>query len=136
MVKKISKKSVDSQKFKDFQQVATNFVQGAKVAYDYEYFQAAGLLVIHSAIALADSITVKLLSEKCTGDNHYEVLNLMQDALPKNKKNDQPLKQFKNLIDHKNLISYTGDIYYKKDVDKIMKHYERFASWANSILES
>ena len=135
MVKKITKKSVDARKFKDFQHVAINFIEGAKVAYEFEYFQAAGLLVIHSAIALADAVTVKLLSEKCAGENHYEVLNLMKDALPKNKNNNQPLKQFKNLIDHKNLISYTGDIYYKKDVDKIMKHYERFSNWANSILE-
>ncbi len=135
MVKKTTKKAVETSKFRDFQHVAINFIEGAKVAYEFEYYQASGLLAIHSAIALADAITVKLLSEKCAGENHYEVLNLMNDAVPKNKANNNPLKQFKNLIDHKNLISYTGDIYSKKDVDKILKHYERFANWANSILE-
>ncbi len=135
MVKKVTKRKVDAVKFKDFQNVAKNFYEGAKVAYEFEYYQAAGLLTIHSAIALADAITVKLLSEKCSGENHYEVLNLMNQAVHKNRTVNNSLKHFKNLIDHKNLISYTGDIYSKKDVDKIMKHFDRFSNWANSILE-
>ena len=135
MVKKISRQSIESRRFKDFQQVTISFFEGAEIAQEYEYYQAAGLLVIHSAIALADAITVKLLSEKCSGENHYEVLNLLEEAIPKSKIRNQSLKHFKNLIDHKNLISYTGDIYYKKDVDKLFRHYTRFANWANTILE-
>ncbi|MCB9250816.1 MAG: hypothetical protein H6613_20855 [Ignavibacteriales bacterium] len=135
MVKKIIKQTVDSNKYIDFKNVATNFIEGAKVAYEFEYFQAAGLLAIHSAIAFADAITVKLKSEKCSGENHYEVLNLLRDSVPQNKNHTQAIKQFKNLIDHKNLISYTGDVYNKKDVDKIMKYYERFSSWAITTLD-
>ncbi|MBU0475732.1 MAG: hypothetical protein KKF62_16420 [Bacteroidetes bacterium] len=135
MAKKKSRRRIEYHRFKDFKQVAISFYEGAKIAQEFDYQQAAGLLIIHSAIAFADAITVKLRSEKCTGENHYEIINLLEETVPQSKERDQSIKHFKILIDHKNLVSYTGDIYYKKDVDKLLKHFERFFNWANTILE-
>lgn len=42
---------------------------------------------------------------------------------------------FSNFIDHKNVVSYSGDIYDQKDVTKLFKHLDRFISWAKEILE-
>ena len=85
MVKKITTKRINSHRYKDFYKTATNFNEGAKVANEFEYFNAAGVLIIHAAIALADAITIKLVSEKCSGENHYEVINLLEEIIPKNK---------------------------------------------------
>lgn len=135
MVRKVPRKNVDSYKYNNFNKVAKSFFEGAKLAYDFEYYNAAGVLIIHSAIALADSITVKNLEAKCSGDNHYEVIKLLEEALFSEKQNKRANSHLGKLIDHKNIVSYSGDIYYKKDIDKLFKHYDRFANWAKDILE-
>ena len=84
---------------------------------------------------MADAVTIKLSSQKCTGDNHYEIISLLKDVTPELKHKIGAINHFKNLIDHKNAVSYTGDIYNKKDVDILFKHFNRFSNWTKSILE-
>jgi hypothetical protein len=38
-------------------------------------------------------------------------------------------------VDHKNKVSYSGDIYHKKDIDSLWKHLERYRTWVNEILK-
>jgi len=64
MTRKTSFKIVDSHNYKNFLKVAENFFNGSKLAFEFEYWNAAGLLVIHAAIALADSVTIKKSSKK------------------------------------------------------------------------
>ena len=133
MVRKSSRKNVDPVKAAKFEKVAINFYEGAKLAYEFEYFNAAGVLLIHAAIALADSVTIKRLSSTCSGDNHYEVIKLLQEATLNDNDSGRHILHLEKLIDHKNLVSYSGDIYTKKDIDKLIKHYERFYNWINSL---
>lgn len=102
---------------------------GCDSAYAFEYYNAAGVLVIHAAIALADSVTIKLAGKKCSGDSYYDIIELLRQVTPSSVNKNKALDQFKKLIDHKNQVSYHGDIYYKKDVDKLLKYFERFRSW-------
>lgn len=37
-------------------------------------------------------------------------------------------------VDHKNLVSYSGSIYYKKDIDKLFRHYRHLLNWAEGIV--
>lgn len=134
MVKKTRAKTFDSVRYKNFLSVASNFEEAAALAFEFEYLNAAGVLYIHSAIALADAITIKLASQKSSGDNHYEVINLIEKVVPVNWINKKAVTNFKSLIDHKNLISYTGDIYHKKDIDKIKRYFTNFKVWAVSLL--
>ncbi|HMN50395.1 MAG TPA: hypothetical protein PKD67_14725 [Ignavibacteriaceae bacterium] len=46
MVKKISSGAYDSIRYKDFIKVASNFAEGAELAYEFEYYNAAGVLCI------------------------------------------------------------------------------------------
>ncbi len=128
-------KKIDINKYKDFIRVAKSFSEGAELADEFGYYNAAGVLVIHAAIALADAITIKTLAKKVTGDSHYDVLALLKNSLSNQTNTKRALNHFEQLIHHKNLVSYSGDIYYKKDVDKLFKHYTRFENWANTILE-
>ncbi|HMN18727.1 MAG TPA: hypothetical protein PKD03_14030 [Ignavibacteriaceae bacterium] len=135
MVKKVSSKTYDSTKYKSFIIVALNFSEAADLAFEFEYFNAAGVLYIHSAIAYSDAITIKLSGRKCSGNNHYEVIQLLESVVPKIRIDTKAFNNLKSLIDQKNLISYTGDIYHKKDLEKIIKAFKRFSEWAKSILE-
>lgn len=135
MVKKITSKKYENRKFRDFLKVAENFKNAADLAIEFEYYNAAGVLIIHSAMAYADSITIKLSSQKTTGDSHYDIIALLKNIVPTESKNKSALDHFKKLIDHKNIVSYSGDVYTKSDLDKLNKHFARFSFWADTILD-
>lgn len=128
-------KRIDVNKYLDFQKISKDFSKGSKAAYTFEYFNAAGVLIIHAAIALADAVTIKLSSRKCSGESHYDILDLLKQVTPISQSKKKAIDQFEKLIDHKNKVSYLGDIYNKKDVDKLLRYYERFEIWASSQLK-
>ena len=134
MVKKVPSKIYDTAKYKSFVKVALNFGEAADLAFEFDYFNASGVLYIHSAIAYSDAITIKLAGKKCSGNNHYEVIQLLETAVPKTRIDNTAFNSLRSLIDHKNLISYTGDIYQKKDLERIRKAFKRFKGWAESFL--
>jgi hypothetical protein len=45
------------------------------------------------------------------------------------------LNQLKIIIDHKNKVSYSGDVYHKKDIDQLWKHFERYKTWVDELLK-
>lgn len=126
-------KKVDQSKYSDFEKISKDFENGCESAYAFEYYNAAGVLIIHAAIALADSVTIKLSGKKCSGDNHYAIIELLKMVVPHSTKKEKALEQLSKLIDHKNKISYMGDIYFKKDLDKLIKYFERFRNWTISL---
>ncbi len=128
-------KKIDANKHLDFIKVSKDFSNGCESAYTFEYYNAAGVLVIHAVIALADAITIKLSGKKCSVDSHFDIIDLLKLVTPPSQNRNKALDQFKKLIDHKNKVSYYGDIYSKKDVDKLLKYFERFKSWADSLLK-
>jgi hypothetical protein len=135
MASRIVSVRIDNNKYLDFIKVAQNFKDGAELAFEFGYYNAAGVLIVHSAIALADSITIKYSSSKIKGDSHYDVIALLKNVLPPKLINDSAIDHLKKIIDQKNLVSYSGDIYHKSDITKLHKHFLRFSNWANSILE-
>lgn len=110
-------------------------MDAANLANEFEYYNAAGVLIVHSAIAMADALTIKRSGVKCTGENHLEIISLVKDVIQNNPKRNTALKHLESIISIKSLVSYSGDIYYKKDIDKLFKHLNRFYYWAESILE-
>lgn len=83
MVKKVPAKTYDSGKYKDFSKVASNFAEAADLALEFGYYNAAGVLYIHSAIAYSDAITIKLSGKKSSGQKHYEVIQLLESVVPR-----------------------------------------------------
>ncbi len=134
MAKKVSRKEIDSSNYINFLKVSENFFEGAKLASDFEYFNAAGVLIVHAAIALADSVTIRFSSSKCSGDNHYEIIKLLKETSPVTSQTKSALIHFEKIIDHKNAVSYQGTIYMKEDINQLLKHFERFSNWVNAIL--
>jgi HEPN domain-containing protein len=136
MVHKSNRVKMDKSLSANFIQVSKNFSDGANIAFEYEYFNAAGILIVHSAIALADALTIKLGGIKCKGENHSEILGLLKDLSTDSSQRDNALNQLESIIAHKNSVSYSGSIYDKKDIEKLLKHLERFTNWAIKIFSS
>jgi len=136
MVRKLKTVAVDKHKAKDFITVAKNFFNGAQVAAEYEYWNAAGVLIVHSAIAYSDAVTVKYGKTKSKSDDHQDVINLIDSLVAGSEEKNKALIQLSKIISHKNLVSYSGNIYTRKDIQILWKYLERFVSWAENILKN
>ncbi|MDR3625275.1 MAG: HEPN domain-containing protein [Ignavibacteriaceae bacterium] len=135
MVKKSIRAAVDRSKFISYKIVAENFYNGAKIASEYNYYNAAGVLIVHAAIAFADAVTIKYNGTKSKGDDHREVITLLEEILPSNEERKKSINHLDAIIVHKNAVSYSGDVYNKKDIEQLWKHLERFKSWAITFLK-
>ena len=136
MVKRFSRKAVDVSKYPDYQKVAESFKGGAEVARDFEYWNAAGVLIVHSAIAYADSICIKYGGFKSQGDDHRLAVELLRGILPVSADNSKAFNNIEKIIAHKNAVSYSGEVYDRKDIENLWKNFERFKSWAEIQLSS
>lgn len=135
MVRKLKTVSVDMHKNKDFVAVARNFQDGAKVAAEYEYWNAAGVLIVHSAIAYGDAITIKFGKVKSKSDDHQDIINLINNLVAGSDEKKKALLQLSKIISQKNLVSYSGDIFTRKDIERLNKYLERFVNWADNLLK-
>ncbi len=114
--------------------MADNFYQGAEVAAEYEYWNAAGVLIVHAAIAYGDAVTIKYGGVKSRGDDHQELVNLLDKIVAHSAQKKNGLNQLSKIIAHKNAVSYMGDLYERKDITQLKKHIERFKSWVKTLL--
>jgi hypothetical protein len=134
MTRQTVKKIVDKVKAINYKNVANGFFGGATVAKEYEYWNAAGVLIVHSAIAYADAICIKNGGVKCQGEDHLQVVSLLAELLPSNVENKKAFNHLEKIIAHKSSVSYSGNIYDEKDLENLWKNIERFKTWAESQL--
>ena len=134
MARQSQKINIDRSNAVNYKRVAENFYDGAKVATEYEYWNAAGVLIVHAAIAYGDTITIKYSGVKSKGEDHQVLVNLIDSVIAKSLVKKSALQQLTRIIDHKNAVSYGGDIYEKTDIDQLWKHLERFKSWAEELI--
>ncbi|HCY78071.1 MAG TPA: hypothetical protein DHV28_19365 [Ignavibacteriales bacterium] len=134
MARKNVRKEVDKVKSKDYLRVAESFVGGAEAARSFEYWNAAGVLIVHAAIAYADAICIKYGGVKSQGEDHSQVVTLLREVLSVSDDNKKAYIQLEKIIAHKTSVSYSGDVYDEKDVDNLWKNFERFKRWVEIIL--
>lgn len=135
MSRKTVRTKVDNVRWKDYKKVAESFFGGAEVAREYEYWNAAGVLIVHSAIAYADAISIKLGGVKSQGEDHNQTVTLLKELLAASEENKKAYTHLEKIIAHKTSVSYSGDVYEGKDVENLWKIFERFKRWAESLLK-
>ncbi len=96
MIKNFPSKKFDRNKYLDFEKVANSFIEGGKLAIEFGYYNAAGVLIIHSVIALADAITIKYSARKAKGDSHYDVISMLKDVVPPRLVNNTAINNLRN----------------------------------------
>ena len=134
MTRQNKRVSVQRSRYQDYVRVADSFFAGAEAARTFEYWNAAGLLIIHAAIAYTDAITIKVGGVKSQGDDHMAAVDLVKEVVALDKAGEGALNHLWRMIQEKNVVSYHGEVYTRQDVDKLWKHLERYKSWARSIL--
>ena len=59
---------------------------------------------------------------------------LMEEVVALDENGRKALNKLRRLIEEKNLVSYSGEIYHKKDIERMWKLLERYRNWAVEML--
>lgn len=136
MTRKTQRVAVEKGKSAGYKKVAQNFYEGAVLAGDYEYWNACGVLIVHAAIAFGDAVTIKYGGVKSKGEDHHSVVQLLDELIATSPEKKNALLHLSKIIDHKNALSYSGDVYDAKDIRQLWKNFDRFKHWAEKLLNA
>ena len=134
MARAKSRSPVDRFRVSDYVKVAESFYGGAEVARNFEYWNAAGVLIVHAAIAFADAVSIKLGGVKSRGEDHHDTIALLEELVASSQEKSNALLQLRRVIDHKNAVSYSGNVYEKAEIEQLWKQVNRFKEWAKDVL--
>jgi len=129
-----SRVSLPKSKKSDYTRVAENFYKGAEVAKEFDYYNAAGVLIVHAAIAYTDALTIKFGGVRSKGEDHMAAVDLLQQVLALDEKGKAGTRHLEKIINEKNRVSYEGEVHTKKDIDNLWKHLLRYQTWALYML--
>ncbi|OGS51386.1 MAG: hypothetical protein A3J79_08730 [Elusimicrobia bacterium RIFOXYB2_FULL_62_6] len=136
MTPRITKRvSVPKSKRHDYSAVAGNFFSGAEVAREFDYYNAAGVLIVHAAIAYTDAITIKFGGVRSKGEDHMAAVDLLRQVVALDERGLAGARHLERIINEKTRVSYEGEVYTKKDIEALWKHLLRYREWALTMLE-
>ena len=130
------KKSIPSEKWRRFHHIALVFKDAAVLSEEFEYWNAAGVLITHAAIAFTDTLTVKIGGVKSRGEDHFQAGQLLEQTVVIDADGQRALRHFYSIIEHKSLVAYSGTIYCRKDIISLMKHLDRYQKWVEGIIKA
>jgi hypothetical protein len=101
---------------------------------ELEYWTAAGLLIVHSAIAYTDALCIQQSGQKSSGDNHEDAVALLDEVVAGGEEKTKAINQLRRIIEEKTKVSYLGDLYSSAQAEELWKRLKRYRDWAVAIL--
>jgi hypothetical protein len=136
MAKRYRRKSVDRAKFREYQRVAEHFLEAAKLAMEGDYWTAAGVLIVHSAIAYSDTVAIKMSGQKSASESHEDAIVLLKSLIADGDQKTKAMSQLSRIIEEKTRVSYMGEMYTPAQTRELWKRLGRFRAWVEGILAS
>lgn len=134
MAKRGRRSPVDRARYREYYSVAEHFFVAAKDSLDLGDWTAAGVLIVHAAIAYADALCIRSAGEKSSGENHEDALSLLDQVVPEGEEKANALNQLHRIIEQKTKVSYLGNLYTARQCHDLWKRLQRFREWAQGIL--
>jgi hypothetical protein len=134
MARRTSRKSVERSRYREYEQVADHFYEAAKDAMELEYWTAAGVLIVHAAIAYADALCIQQAGVRSGAENHEESAVLLEQSIPSNEATSIAVRHLRRIIDEKTKVSYLGELYSRGQTKALWDRLDRFRQWAKRIL--
>lgn len=119
MAQRSRRKPVPRNRTTQYQKVAEHFFVAAKDALQLEYWTAAGVLIVHSAIAYADALCVKQSGQKSSGENHEDAVALLEEVVAGGEEKERAVNQLRRIIEEKTKVSYLGDLYTARQAEEL-----------------
>lgn len=101
---------------------------------ELDYPTAAGVLIVHSAIAYADALCIMLSGQRSSGENHEEAIEILESVVADNLDKRTAMNQLKRIIEEKTRVSYLGELYSTSETREMWKRLGRFRAWALKLL--
>lgn len=114
--------------------VAQHFYEAARDSMDLDYPTAAGVLIVHSAIAYADALCIMLSGQRSSGENHEEAVEILETVAADDPDKRSAMNQLRRIIEEKTRVSYLGELYSPAATRDMWKRLERFRAWALRLL--
>lgn len=92
------------------------------------------MLLVHAAIAFTDAVTVTVGGVKSAGEDHLLTADLLETVVAVDAEGKKAVGHFRSLVEEKNLVSYSGEIYRRDDIRRIARHLDRYRIWVNRLL--
>lgn len=119
-----------------FARVGEGFWNGAEVASEFGYSNAAGVLLVHSAIAYADAVSIHVNGVKSRADSHMGAADILKGLSAGGEDLGKARRHLEQVIEVKNRVSYEGEEFRPSDLEALRKHAARFREWARKRLEA
>jgi hypothetical protein len=126
--------AVHRSKHRQYQRVADHFFVAARDSLDLGYWTAAGVLMVHSAIAYAHALCIQKAGEKSSGDNHEDAVTLLDEVIAGESEKANAIAQLRRIIEEKTKVSYLGNLYSAKQCEELWRKLSGFRKWAEDIL--
>lgn len=126
--------SVDRNRYGEYMNVAQHFYDAAKDSMELEYPTAAGVLIVHSAIAYADALCIMLSGQRSSGENHEEAIQILESVVADHPEKQKAMNQLRRIVEEKTRVSYLGELYSPSATQEMLKRLERFRTWALNLL--
>lgn len=134
MAKRRGRKSIPRTQYIKYKNVAEHFYNAAKDSMQLGYWTAAGVIIVHSAIAFTDALCIKLAGVKSIGEDHEDAVTLLESSVTESEDKLKAINQLKRIIEEKTKVSYLGELYSQSQAIDMWKRLERFRRWAISVL--
>jgi hypothetical protein len=136
VVRKVTRKRVERSDWTGFLAAAEENYASACAVQASRKYRAAGILLVHAAIAVTDALTVRAGGVKSTGEHHQEAVDLVRELLPNAAGLGPSLRHLEAITHEKNRVSYTGDPFTATDIARMRSHHGRYALWVKEQLRT
>ena len=136
MGRKLSKKPVDRNQWRQYRSAAVEYCQGAMNNYENKLWTSASILFVHAAIAYTDALTIKAGSVKSAGDDHGLAIYLVEQILSLSIEDKKAINRLGKILGEKSKVSYGGKVYTQKQADKIKTDFSRYQIWITAKIDS
>ena len=101
---------------------------------DFEYWTAAGVLIVHSAIAFADALCIQQSGQRSVSDDHDDTVPLLDSVIAPGSEKGKVMNNLRRIIEAKTQVSYSGELITPKETKEMWQQLERFRRRALTIL--
>lgn len=135
MVKRTRSKNVPRHRAPQYRKVAESLWATARDLVDLTreesgYGNAIGVLVVHSAIAWTDALTIAYDGRKHTGSKHVRAADLLLEAVGDAHVDVDKRKKLETILQAKDEVSYMGEYYTEERAHTLFTEMRAYRRWA------
>lgn len=134
MARKSSRTRVERDKAVGYADAGEEFFRSAERVSEGAGWNAAGVLLVHAAIAWADAVSIALAGVKSTSESHQDVVHLIREVAEGKTGRDEAVSHLRRIIDEKTHVSYMGRTWQARDYEGLRRHAGRFREWAMRMI--